>query len=328
MDSYNPHMARTQKHRIRGRELAGLGLILAAEILLAVGKGPESDYYFPVVWYGYILTLDGALERLTGDSIFARSPRIFWLMIPISAIFWWIFEAFDVAVNSWHYLGTQGFSGFGYVALASISFSTVLLAVWETAMCVRPLLKGSPRLSWKGSPRNTNDSLTLVLTMSSFVLGIASLILPILFPSFAFGLIWVSLFLLLDPVNHWLGRPSLLAQVRQGILGPALCFGAGALVCGFFWESWNYWAPVKWAYSVPYVSQWHLFEMPVPGYAGYIPFGLELYAMAVFVLWPLARLLKLEVDWVAFVETSPDWSEQVPTYASVSIERAANSGLS
>ncbi len=31
----------------------------------------------------------------------------------------------------------------------------------------------------------------------------------------------------------------------------------------------------KWIYEVPFVSRFKIFEMPVLGYAGYLPFGLE-----------------------------------------------------
>ena len=55
-------------------------------------------------------------------------------------------------------------------------------------------------------------------------------------------------------------------------------FAVGALVCGFFWEMWNYWAYPKWHYSIPFVQIIHIFEMPLLGYTGYLPFGLEVYA--------------------------------------------------
>ena len=49
---------------------------------------------------------------------------------------------------------------------------------------------------------------------------------------------------------------------------------SAALVCGFFWEMWNYWSEARWQYDIPYVGQFHVFEMPLLGYAGYLPFGL------------------------------------------------------
>ena len=51
-------------------------------------------------------------------------------------------------------------------------------------------------------------------------------------------------------------------------------YALAALVCGFFWELWNYYSLVRWIYDVPYVNALHIFEMPLLGYAGYIPFGI------------------------------------------------------
>ena len=48
-----------------------------------------------------------------------------------------------------------------------------------------------------------------------------------------------------------------------------------ALFCGFFWEMWNFYSHAKWVYSVPYFQAFHIFEMPLLGYTGYLPFGLE-----------------------------------------------------
>uniref|UniRef100_UPI0030EBE9AF hypothetical protein n=1 Tax=Rhodohalobacter sp. 8-1 TaxID=3131972 RepID=UPI0030EBE9AF len=46
-----------------------------------------------------------------------------------------------------------------------------------------------------------------------------------------------------------------------------------ALYCGFFWEMWNFYSEAKWIYNVPWVERFYLFEMPLLGYAGYLPFG-------------------------------------------------------
>ena len=50
---------------------------------------------------------------------------------------------------------------------------------------------------------------------------------------------------------------------------------AAALVCGGWWELWNWQSLPKWIYTVPGVQRWHVFEMPLLGYTGYLPFGLE-----------------------------------------------------
>jgi hypothetical protein len=38
---------------------------------------------------------------------------------------------------------------------------------------------------------------------------------------------------------------------------------------------WNFYSLAKWKYSIPFVHRFEIFEMPVLGYFGYLPFGLE-----------------------------------------------------
>jgi len=52
-----------------------------------------------------------------------------------------------------------------------------------------------------------------------------------------------------------------------------------ALVCGLFWEMWNYGSLAHWEYSVPLVHRFEIFHMPLLGYSGYLPFGLECLAI-------------------------------------------------
>ena len=63
-----------------------------------------------------------------------------------------------------------------------------------------------------------------------------------------------------------------------------------SLVTGFFWEMWNYGSshpnalpptnPNYWIYDIPYVNVIHLWsEMPLLGYAGYLPFGILVWVV-------------------------------------------------
>lgn len=53
-----------------------------------------------------------------------------------------------------------------------------------------------------------------------------------------------------------------------------------ALICGIFWELWNWKSLAHWEYALPFVHRFQLFEMPLLGYAGYLPFGLECVVVA------------------------------------------------
>lgn len=80
--------------------------------------------------------------------------------------------------------------------------------------------------------------------------------------------------LILITLRHMAGRPTLFAAMAEGDWRPVLAEAAAALVCGCFWEMWNFYSLAKWKYSNPYVHRFELFEMPVLGYMGYLPFGL------------------------------------------------------
>ena len=88
-----------------------------------------------------------------------------------------------------------------------------------------------------------------------------------------------------EPINRWSGRPYFLKDLREGDWRTVISLSLGALVCGLFWETWNYFSFPKWIYHIPGLAFLHVFEMPLLGYGGYIPFALELYALKNF-LWP------------------------------------------
>ena len=127
-------------------------------------------------------------------------------------------------------------------------------------------------------------------------------VLSLLFPGQAFPLIWLGVFFLLDPLVALLGGRSLAAQVATGRWDTVWVLFAAGLTCGLLWEGWNFWASPKWTYHVSYAGQARLFEMPLLGYGGYLPFALELYAA-----YQLSVLLFLRRpdDRLAFDEPAP-----------------------
>jgi hypothetical protein len=66
----------------------------------------------------------------------------------------------------------------------------------------------------------------------------------------------------------------MLADACRGDWSGIAAAALAGLVCGFFWEMWNYDSLARWHYAVPFVDRFHLFAMPLLGYAGYLPFGL------------------------------------------------------
>jgi hypothetical protein len=228
--------------------------------------------FFPL-WLGYALLVDALVLRRRGTSILRRSPKDFALLFVCSAPGWWLFEAFNLRTHNWHYLGGERFGSLAYFFLTTLSFSTVMPAVFETAELIRSArwmrrLSGGPRLG---------PTPPVLLAMVS--VGLAMLVLAMIWPGYFYPFVWGSVFFLVEPINAWRERPSLLGYLRSGDWRPAVALGLGALVCGFFWELWNFYSYPKWTYTTPGVDFLHVFEMPLLGFVGYPPFGLELYAL-------------------------------------------------
>ena len=73
-------------------------------------------------------------------------------------------------------------------------------------------------------------------------------------------------------------------DIAAGDWREAGSWALAALGCGLCWELWNLHSLAKWIYTVPYVHRWQVFEMPLLGYTGYLPFGLECALVAGWIL--------------------------------------------
>jgi hypothetical protein len=248
--------------------------------------GARTAYLFFPLWLGYVLVVDSMVLVRTGASLWTRSRRDFALLFVASSPVWWLFEVINHRTGNWEYLGGDAFSDFEYYLLCTMSFSTVMPAVFETAELVRSFpfvdrLRHGPCLS--RAP---------VVTRGAFLGGIAMLGLTLCWPRYFYPFVWTSLVLILEPLNCWFGRGHLFEYFRLGDWRPIVSLALGALICGFFWEMWNYYSWPKWVYHTPGAQFFQIFEMPLLGYGGYIPFALELYAMKSF-LWPRSPRLQL-----------------------------------
>ena len=101
----------------------------------------------------------------------------------------------------------------------------------------------------------------------------------LVWPAVFFPFLWISVYFILEPVNIWLGHRSLADATTTGDWRPVISLWLGVLLTAFFWEMWNYLSLPKWIYHVPWGNWLHIFEMPLLGYGGYLPFSLELYAV-------------------------------------------------
>ncbi|MBI5954568.1 MAG: hypothetical protein HY865_23170 [Chloroflexi bacterium] len=251
----------------------GLGLVVLFWILNWTLTGPRTHWGFFPLWVGYCLAMDGLVKWRTGTSLLTRSPRKYVGLFLVSAPGWWLFELLNVRTQNWVYDGAEIFTPFQYVFLTTVSFTTVIPAVFGAAeLCASFdfLKRLKPGLAI-GTDKRT--------TVSFFILGWVMLALLLLYPKIFFPFIWFSIYFILEPLNVWLGNRSLAHWTAKGDWRPVIALWLGVLLTAFFWEMWNYFSYPKWIYHVSWGNWLHVFEMPLLGYGGYLPFALELYAI-------------------------------------------------
>jgi len=250
----------------------GVGLIAVFWPLNWILSGPRTHWAFFPLWLGYCLVVDALVYLRKGTSLFTRSWQKYISLFLISAPVWWLFELINWRLQNWEYVGEDMFNRFEFFAWATLSFTTVIPAVFGTAELVSTF--GFMQRIRRGPVIRAD----LRTTRLFFAAGWVMFILMWAWPRLFFPFIWISVYFILEPVNVWLGHRSLAEATHRGNWRPVLALWIGVLITAFFWEMWNYFAFPKWVYHVPYANCCHIFEMPLFGYGGYLPFALELYA--------------------------------------------------
>lgn len=270
----------------------GLTLLLISWYLNWSLDGLRTHWGFFPLWLGYSLFIDALVLSRKGTSLIKRNWKLFIGLFLISAPSWWLFELFNLRTQNWFYDGKQYFTGLEYFLLSTLSFSTVMPAVFGTA-------EFAGTFKWINNI-SINKKITLAKnTILSFIIsGLLILSLIIIFPKIFYPFVWISVFLLIEPLNIKLKNKSLLEFTSLREWKPVFALAVGSLICGFFWEMWNYLSYPKWIYYLPGVNILHVFEMPLPGYIGYLPFSFELFAIYHFITGFLR--IKTARDYIKF----------------------------
>lgn len=261
--------------------LVGIIIIVLSELNFFFKIEPFASWYFPIIWLGYILTVDALVYKLRKRSLISSRFYLFIGMLIISALFWWLFEFCNFTISNWSYSGLEGVARFGGATAMSffgtLSFAMVLPAFFETYELIRSIHLFD-KIKLKKKHKITKKFLHVMM-----VIGVICFLSPIFLPRFTFPLVWLSFFFILDPINYLHKQPSIIKHLKDRKLVIPLSLLLAGIIMGFFWEFWNYWAVPKWTYNIPFVGFFKIFEMPVLGYLGYFPFAFELYAMYFFV---------------------------------------------
>ena len=264
---------------------------------------------FAPLWSGYVVVVNALTYRRTGHCMLLHRPRYFLSLFPLSAAFWWFFEYLNRFVQNWHYVGGGELTEWEYLLRATLPFSTVLPAVLGTAEC----LTASPRCS-----AGLDRFVTLEFqnrTIWGWVLLIGSAVGLFglgLWPDYLFSLVWVAPLLVITSLQSIRDEPTIFRSTAHGDWQTLWAAALAALICGWFWEMWNFYSLARWEYAVPFVQRFKLFEMPLLGYAGYLPFGLECLAVADLCL---SRKFSGGLAYYRVVEADTDLAQRNPTVA-------------
>jgi hypothetical protein len=262
---------------------AGIVIMLLGEGLMFAQVEPAYTWFTPIQWTGYIFFLDAILARQRGESFIFNQAREFLFLLAVSIVCWFLFEAYNLYLRNWEYHGLPEnlvvrLMGFFW------AFATIFPGILMTSDVIDELgvFKRAGFL-----PR----AIPTWIHSTLFIAGALFCTVPVLVPAaiakYLFAFVWVGFVFLLDPINYRLGIPSLLRELANGSVAKLLSLFLSGLICGILWEFWNYWAGAKWIYIVPYLNRPKIFEMPLYGFLGFLPFAAECYVM-----WQLALYIR------------------------------------
>lgn len=243
--------------------------------------------FIPTFW-GYSMILDGIVyKRTNGNSFFSNSIRLLIPMATSSTLCWAIFAYMNFFVDAnWYYpIGNY------------ISQPAFYLYAFAGGMTLTPLviinyqlLKTFPKLTQRFSygpkiilPKNIRIAV---------LIGTLALMYAVThFPFLLFPMLWLGPAIILGLVLDFIGLWTPFKPIAEkGNWSPLALVALAGLFQGFLWEGTNYFSashhpfaadvPGYWIYSLPYVNVLHIFEMPLLGFFGYMP-----YAVFCWIFW-------------------------------------------
>ncbi|AIQ30699.1 small-conductance mechanosensitive channel [Paenibacillus sp. FSL P4-0081] len=259
------------------------------------------EYYtFVPLWWSFILILDGLVyKRNNGASIISRKPKVMQLLAVVSCFSWFAFEYLNFFVlENWYYPNNEVFSNFGNVFWFSLSYTTVLPAIFEWYLLLKTFRFFRTR--YNNGPKLKVSGVFLIIY---YILGLILAFGMGYYPYLLFWVLWVALVPMLSAAMALADYWTPFTPIKNGDWSKVMLVGLATVFNGFFWEFWNFGSewfhddaptnPNYWKYSVPYLDKFHIFsEMPLLGYFGYLFFGLNCW-----IIWLIAAyVFKFDAD--------------------------------
>lgn len=280
--------------------LGSWGITLA----LLIAKIQEPRWFLnwsfvPLCW-GFIFVLDGIVYSLNNNkSMFSDHPTELFGMGIVSISGWLIFEYLNLFIeHNWYFPAADLIRHDNFLVYAVVGSSAFLPMSFEWYQ----LLKKLPvlRLKYKNGPRIVGPKW---LQIAVFALAMAGLFFAPFFPNNLFWLIWLAPVVILAIALDFVGIGTPFTDIaKKGNWTALMVFALTFLFQGFLLEWWNYlsgaylsdgnlktYNAAYWGYCIPFVSRYHVFEMPLLGFSGYLLFSVHCW------LWWIAfsRLMNI-----------------------------------
>lgn len=255
-------------------------LLIISEILMFLKINPFYTWFYPLIWWIYILLADSIIFSIKNNSLIRTRKKEIFIVAFWSLIIWLIFEVFNIYMKNWHYVNVISLKWLRWPGII-ISFATVLPGIFETFELLDTIgiLKGS------GLSEHLRIKVTPYILNLFSTIGLIFLISPIVLPKYCFPLVWGGFIFLLEPFIYKSNGRSILREWENGSLKKFWLLLLSGMICGLLWEFWNFWAPAKWIYTlpIPALNRLKIFEMPLAGFLGFPPFAVECYVMYNFI---------------------------------------------
>ena len=260
--------------------------------------------YVPLYW-GFTFMLDGIVYKRTGGkSMFNNDPQELLAIGVASVSGWLIFEYLNFFVlEYWYYPKGDLVMDDEFCTYAIFASSALLPLCFEWYS----FFNSFPRFvnKYKHGPKiSLSKSFQVIL----IILAYAALFLMSFYPTYLCPVIWISPLIIITVALDLLDVWTPFTPIKKGNWTPVLFMALTYLLEGFLLEGQNYLSaghangipetnyPGYWVYNVPFVNRFHVFEMPVVGFYGYLPFGI--YCLVWWISF--AFLLKIPTDFAKY----------------------------
>jgi Domain of unknown function (DUF4332) len=258
----------------------GLGVLVVSTIGMLRQVEPFATWYYQFSWYSVLLAADGALALFGGSKKLKRGeflllgkPRFLLSMLGWSAVAWFFYELLNFRLQNWYYVFLPDSLAARWLG-TTVAFATVLPAVFiaEAILSNIGFAHGIRTRPLRVTPRTITGMRIAGALLMALVLA---------WPRYFFALVWGASMLMIEPNVYSRARDrSLLHDLELGKPGRLIRLLTGGALIGLLWESLNIGARAKWIYTVPFLENLKVFEMPVPGFLGFPPFAVEC-----FIIW-------------------------------------------